>query len=329
MDYNIDIVVPWVDGSDPVWFSEKKKYSPNEGDDDNINRYRDWGLLRYWFRSIEKYAPWVNKIHFITYGHLPSWLNTENPKLNIVKHTDYIPQEYLPVFSSHPIELHMHKIEGLADRFIYFYDDFYLADYVTPDDFFIDGKPVDTVTEVPLRFKEGGIDHIIGNNMMVINKHFNKRETIKKNKKVWFSLKAPKASLKNLYMLPVNGFSAFDNPHIPQPFLKSTLEEVWEQEEELLSKTSSHRFRSSEDVSQWLFRYWQFAKGYIVQSGKTRGKFFSIGKDDKEISEAILTHKYKSICLSDDEVDIDFEKEQKFMVDLFDKILPEKSSFEI
>lgn len=328
MNHDIDIVVPWVDGSDPIWLAEKKKYSPNGGDDDNINRYRDWGLLRFWFRSVEKYASWVNKIHFVTFGHLPVWLNTDNPKLNIVKHEDYIPREYLPVFSSHPIELNMHRISGLADRFIYLNDDLLFSNYTVPEDFFIDGKPVDTVTETPLRFNEGGIDHIIGNDMIVINKHFDKKATVKKNMRLWFSPNALKASLKNIYMLPVNGFSAFVNPHIAQPFLKSTLKEVWKEEQELLSRTSTHKFRSNEDVNQWLFRYWQFAKGNFVQSGKVRGKFFSIGKDDKEISEAILCHKYKTICLSDDKINIDFESEQKFLTELFQTILPDKSSYE-
>lgn len=328
MSLTVDIVMPWVDGADPVWLEEKRKYSPNEGEDANINRYRDWGLLKFWFRSVEKYAPWVNKIHFITCGHLPNWLNTENPKLHIVRHEDYIPREFLPVFSSHPIELNMHRIEGLSDSFIYFNDDFFFSDYVSIDDFFIDGKPVDLAAEAPFCFFEGGIDHIVGNDIAVLNKHFNKREVIKKNRKLWFSLSAPRTALKNLYMLPIKAFSAFANPHIPQPFLKSTLEDVWENEKELLVKTSSHKFRNNDDVSQWLFRYWQFAKGDFKQSGNVRGKFFSIGKDDKEISEAILDHKYKTVCLSDDKVDVDFEKEQEFLIGLFQKILPDKCSFE-
>ncbi len=328
MNQKIDIVMPWVDGSDPVWFKEKQKYNPNISDDDNINRYRDWDILKYWFRAIEKYAPWVNKIHFITYGHLPSWLNTENEKLHIVKHSDYIPNEYLPVFSSHPIELNMHRIEGLSEQFIYFNDDFFLTADTTPEDFFIGSKPVDTVTEIPFRFRYGQIEHIIGNNMLVINKHFNKRQVIKANKKLWFSLKAPKAAFKNLYMLAVNDFSTFWDAHTAQPFLKSTIEEVWKAEGDLLKETSSHKFRSNADVSQWLFRYWQFCTGNFIQSGKVRGKFLSIGKDDNEIKNAILNKTYKNICLSDDVVDIDFEKEKSFLKEIFETALPEKSSFE-
>lgn len=35
-------------------------------------RYRDWDNLQYWFRGVEKFAPWVRKIHFVTWGHLRS-----------------------------------------------------------------------------------------------------------------------------------------------------------------------------------------------------------------------------------------------------------------
>ena len=86
MNEKIDFVIMWVDGSDPKWLEEKNKYLDKKIDTSNaINRYRDMGVLKYWFRGVEKFAPWVNKIHFITCGHLPIWLNADNLKLNIVK----------------------------------------------------------------------------------------------------------------------------------------------------------------------------------------------------------------------------------------------------
>ena len=91
----IDFVILWVDGSDPKWIKDKEKYvekSVNGSESDN--RFRDWDNLKYWFRGVEKYAPWVNKIHFITYGHLPEWLNLNNEKLDIVRHEDIIDKEY-------------------------------------------------------------------------------------------------------------------------------------------------------------------------------------------------------------------------------------------
>ena len=100
----IDFIVTWVDGNDPDWLKQKHEYlgaayNAREVDVRDV-RYRPWDTLKYLFRGIDTYAPWVRRIHFVTWGHLPSWLNTSNPRLNVVKHSDYIPEKYLPTFSS-------------------------------------------------------------------------------------------------------------------------------------------------------------------------------------------------------------------------------------
>ena len=92
-EYPIDIVVPWLDDSDPAWIKQKSEYTSSKYEDSNTNRFRDWGFLPYWFRGVEKYMPWVRTIHFITWGHLPKWLNTGHEKLHIVNHKDYIPEK--------------------------------------------------------------------------------------------------------------------------------------------------------------------------------------------------------------------------------------------
>ena len=90
MNNKIDFVVTWVDGADPKWLKEKSEYEKLEGNKESktfqnwLNsdcRYRDWDTMKYWFRAIEKYAPWVNNIYFITWGHIPEWLDLSNPKL--------------------------------------------------------------------------------------------------------------------------------------------------------------------------------------------------------------------------------------------------------
>ena len=129
---------------------EKYKYMGIDEPDAGAERYRDMGILKYWFRAVESYAPWVNQIHFITWGHLPDWLNTQCPKLHIVNHKDYIPEDCLPVFSSHPIELNLHRIPDLAEHFIYFNDDVYLNNPTTPKTFFVRGLPRDTAVLGPV-----------------------------------------------------------------------------------------------------------------------------------------------------------------------------------
>lgn len=72
---DIDFVVTWVDDSDQEWIAQKNKYNPVRASTNTEIRYRDYGTFKYFFRSIEKYAPWVHKIYVVTYGHYPDWLN--------------------------------------------------------------------------------------------------------------------------------------------------------------------------------------------------------------------------------------------------------------
>ena len=104
----IDFVLTWVDGSDPEWIRSRNSYC-QKGKEINEAHYRDWDILKYWFRAVEKYAPWVNRIHFVTCGQIPEWMNTEHPKLNLVHHRSFIPEAYLPTFNSRTIELNFHR----------------------------------------------------------------------------------------------------------------------------------------------------------------------------------------------------------------------------
>ena len=149
-DQQIDFVLAWVDGSDPDWQRRKAQIVGDASADDGVFRYREWGLLPYWFRGVEKFAPWVRKIHFICDQEPPAWLNTDHPKLHIVRHEDYLPDAYRPAFSSHPIELNMHRIPGLSEQFVYFNDDMYLISARSPEDFFRHGLPVDNAVMNPV-----------------------------------------------------------------------------------------------------------------------------------------------------------------------------------
>ena len=56
-DQQIDFVLAWVDGSDPDWQRRKAQIVGGASADDGVFRYREWGLLPYWFRGVEKFAP--------------------------------------------------------------------------------------------------------------------------------------------------------------------------------------------------------------------------------------------------------------------------------
>jgi hypothetical protein len=325
----IDFVITWVDGNNPIWLKEFDKYSPNLGQVDvDKRRYRSWDNLQYWFRGVEKFAPWVNKIHFVTCGHIPEWLNTEHPKLNIVRHEDYIPKENLPVFNSHPIEINLHRIKGLAEKFVYFNDDFFITNNIKPSRFFKKNLPRDIAVSNVLDLS--GIEHILANNLSLINKHFSKHEILKTNFFKWFNLKYKRHNLKTIFLLPWKQVTGFFDPHQAQPFLKSTFNEVWNLEKDILNITSRSKFRSQFDVSQYLFRYWQLMSGKFEPVDISDSKLLVLHnlQDCAEFS-SILTQ-YNLIFLNDEiDDDNDFNKYKNIINQSFSKILPDKSSFEL
>ncbi|MCR5606428.1 MAG: Stealth CR1 domain-containing protein [Treponema sp.] len=329
--FDIDFVIPWVDGSDPNWIKLFNKYAPAEKQKDidfSKERYRDYGLLKYWFRAVEKFAPYVRKVHFITNGQVPDWLNLAAPKLNFVKHSDYIPEDCLPVFSSHPIEMYMHKIKGLSEHFVYFNDDFFLTAATTKDFFFQNGIPCDYAISNIQNPNRTVMRSIVMNDLTEINRNFIKKEYIKKDPFKYFNLKYSKMNIRTLVCLLWNETTGFQNYHLPQPYLKSTLEEVWENCSDVLNATIHSRFRNENDVNQWLFRYWQLCKGnfYPINPTKDR-KYFELNMNIEEICSAIRNKKYKEIVLNDSEC-VDFNERMHKIVESFDFILPEKSQFE-
>lgn len=329
----IDFVMPWVDGSDPAWRAEKNKYSSGDKEDAAEERFRDWDNLKYWFRGVEKYAPWVGRVHFITWGHLPGWLNTDHPKLHIVKHEDYIPAEYLPCFSSHPIELNLHRMEGLSEQFVYFNDDFFILNDIAATDFFEEGLPCDMLAFQPVVANPANpvMSHIYLNNSLTLCEHFNKRENVKKQPGNYFKIGYPPLYFfYNMLELVFPLYTGFYTVHGPSPFLKSSFFEVWDKEREVLEKTSSHKFRSEEDVSQYLIREWQKLSGNFKAKNITKSfRYFNVEGRNPKLVDTILKHKAKIICVNDANAPIDFEGAKTELNAALEQILPEKSAYEL
>lgn len=329
----MDFVLIWVDGGDEEWLKEKAKYSGTPVDN-AAARFRDWGLLKYWFRGVEQFAPWVDKIHFVTCGHTPAWLNLDHPKINFVRHSDYIPAKYLPTFNSHTIELNLHRIKDLSEEFVYFNDDMFLVAPAKPTDFFRNGLPCDEASMQFLLPKRYNISKSIdGHNMGVLNRNFSKKKSVRKHLFKFFN---PAYGLKNnlytLYTMASPVFPGFKRTHTAQSFLKSTFVDLWEKEPDVLDATSACRFRSFFNVNQYLFRYWQIAQGHFapVNMHSVRQRFDLDVDDAGDIAKAICEKKYKAICINEDEnenLDV-FENIQKKLVAAFEQILPQKSTFE-
>lgn len=329
MNQPIDFVVTWVDCADPCWQKTYRDFTGNETVSD-CNRYRDWDTLKYWFRAVEKYAPWVNSIFFITCGQKPSFMNVNHPKLKCINHTDYIDEKNLPTFNSNVIELNIHKIKDLSEQFVLFNDDIFLNAPVKAEDFFVNGLPCDNaVLDMVIPSGENDVFyHGILNNVDIINKYYRKKKVIGNNRAAWYNLKYREGLIRNLCLAPWKNFAGFKDYHVVNSFLKSSFEEMYRREPKAFERTFNNHFRCWDDITQYLIRYYQLCEGRF-HPYKKKGKFFEIGKQTDDIINAISEEKYKYICLNDDSEDIDFEANKTAIIQAFERKYPNKSSFEV
>lgn len=157
----IDAVFTWVDGEDPAFLESRRahadfvapeprrrwrdlsgytganeRWENPQPAEQAKSRFRNLEELRYAMRSIEEYAPWINRIFLVTNGQVPSWLDTSSAKVQVVDHKELFSDESaLPTFNSNAIELNLDRIEGLSEHFIYFNDDVFLGRPLLPSDF--------------------------------------------------------------------------------------------------------------------------------------------------------------------------------------------------
>ena len=323
----IDFVILWVDGNDEKWLEEKEKYSNVKGDSSK-NRFRDYGNLQYLFRGIEKFAPWVNKVYFITWGHLPKWLDVNNEKLVIVKHEEFIPAQYLPTFNSNVIEMNLHRIKNLSEKFVLFNDDLFILKKLKPTDFFENDLPKDMYIEYIKQNCSHRHEIMKKNYMSIIDKYFKKEEFIKEN---IFKVLNPIYGIQNLKTIlnfKNKNFCDFYSQHLTQPFLKEIFRTVWDKEYQKIDEACKNKFRADNDLGTTMCRYWQLLSGKF-QPSKAIGKYFEMSDDNTKIMRTIEERKYKIICINDAKISINFEKAKREINGAFEKILNKKSKFEI
>lgn len=136
----VDVVYTWVDDQFPGYREQLLQYASRKRDGDPSRTRDNLETLRFSLRSIERYAPWINRVYLLTCRpQVPPWLETAHPKLAVVHHDQVMPPEILPTFNSLAIISHLHRIPDLTRKFIYLEDDMlFLApvaygDFVAPD----------------------------------------------------------------------------------------------------------------------------------------------------------------------------------------------------
>ena len=338
----IDFVLPWVDGSDPSWQRKKAQYNPIKSSENNASRFRDMETLRYVLRSIEQHCPWYNKIYLITEGHYPPWLNIAHDKIVLVSHdTLYFDKRHLPVFSSSSIEMNLANLKGLSETFVYLNDDTIIMKKLKRERFFVAHKPVDFLSHGwiqrnKLFGKFRRMDawvYAINNNLALINKRFAPLHL--DTNSLYHATYTTKTKISNFMLHRLyKKFIWLEHWHHPMPYLKSTLIDVHQAFPQEMRHCSSNRFRKTNDLTQYIYRYWQLASGNFYPYNHKDGlikNIRSLAVLDKMLEEIKQNHTINFVCFNDD-LDLsesEFKKVKEKLTLFLEESFPNFASFEV
>ncbi|ANI98168.1 sugar phosphotransferase [Pediococcus pentosaceus] len=325
MKKKIDFVVSWVNSNDTSWQIRKNKQLELMGKDKLMideSRYHEFGFFKYWFRSVEKYAPWVNHVYLVTDQQTPDFLMPTS-KVSVVDHKEFIPDKYLPTFSSSVIELFLDQIPNLEEQFVYFNDDMFINAPVKPDDFFDkDGLPKDAAIPSVLQ-PVSEFDHLPFNNALVLNKSFKKRKIIRDNFSKFFSFKYGMDNvLKAILTVPFQNWSSFKIQHIPYSLRKEDYKLFRHYANNEIKRTGAMHFRSDNDINIWLLQEIRFACGMFSVRNVRDGALYNFDNSE-ELINCLRQEKVKLVCINDDSKYKSIE-EKDVIANKIKKILEEK-----
>ena len=242
--------------------------------------------------------PWINQVFLILSDHkgqIPQWLYTENPRLNIVRHSEFIPQEVLPTFNSNVIDLFIPRISQLSNRFIYGCDDYVTVRDVNERDFFTDKG-------INVKLEMRHFPHCLYTSSIL-----NSNELIDK----WLVYRG-----EDGYIMPYCD-------HAMVPHLKSHDLELLDEHALDLSRFCS-RFRSENDVTWQIFLLHLYKRGLLTPKG-IETKYCGLYK---ACDIASLSFRDCDVVVLNDEYRDPFREGKRLLAQRLEEILPEKCEFE-
>lgn len=339
----IDFVLPWVDCNDSDWQKEKAKYDPKEGANPNMDmRFRDLETLKYVLRSIDKYAPWYNKIHIITTGHYPDWLNINHEKINLITHEElYYKTSHLPTFNSSSIEMNLANLNCTTDKIVYLNDDTLLFNQLETDRFFQGDIAVDFLSHgwLPRNNLYGLIRgrnewvHSLNNNLKLVNKTFSPMKF--ERDMLYHSSYSLKEKISNFMMhVLYKKFIWIEHWHHPHSYNMKTLRECFEKYEKEMMVSSQNRFRANNDLTQYLYRYWRLASQDFIPFKYNDGyvsRITSLNSLKSSIKYLSDNKQYNFVCFNDNMTTVsneEFDKTKSLVSNYLDDKFSEKAVFE-
>ena len=304
--FDIDLVYLWVDGNDPAWRAKRNALTGTP--EDCKGRYADNDELKYSLRAAEMYAPWIRRIFIVTDNQVPGWLDTSNPRIRIVDHTEILPPECLPTFNSTVIEHFLFRIPGLAEHFLYANDDVFFNRPVAPSDFFTpDGLPIVRFNRRPLRkltlwIREKWLKKPISNYNLTIR---TSARLVEKKYGVYFGCKTH---------------------HNIAAYSKSTYAHIFDVFKDDIKSVLENHIRSDNDIQRNLYSYAAVAEKKAKPVYVTQRTSFRFHIDNPKHYAKMEKYKPMLFCMNDSQyaTDADRSRVREYLLMRF----PRKSDFE-
>ncbi|WP_159501956.1 stealth conserved region 3 domain-containing protein [Microbacterium sp. 18062] len=309
---DVDIVFSWVDGSSTEFQRQRAAqmagYVVGEGDE-GAARYRHVDELRYALRSVYMYAPWVRRIFIATDSPRPAWLS-DHPRVTIVRSEEFFADtSTLPVHNSHAVESQLHRIDGLAEHFLYSNDDMFFGRPIEPEMFFSPAG-ISQFVECDIRIGTGsraahrsGHDNALRVNRELLSARFGRTIT-------------------------------HDLEHCATPLRRSVMAELEKTFAEDFARTAASRFRSATDISvtNSLYHYYALFTGRAIATTAPRTRYFQTTMADSLRRMARLAERrdVDMFCLNDggSGVEVPEEVRVRVVTELLERVFPVRAPWE-
>lgn len=257
----IDAVFTWVNGNDEKHKDKLRKFVSKEvlNSKDLRTKLDQDNEIEFAVKSILKYAKFVRNIFIVTDNQTPDFLKDiekakkEYPTVFIVDHKTIFEgyHQYLPTFNCLPIESLLYKIPNLAEHFLYLNDDFFLLRETNVSDFFMNNKPV--IRGFWTNFYE---DIWYKKVQKIVYKFFDKE-----SKENIYGFKKGQQNIAKIL-----GFKKYVRlDHTIAPLRKSTYNNYYIKNPEILGLNIKHRFRHPEQyTNQALANHLEIKKDNFV-----------------------------------------------------------------
>lgn len=314
VDFPVDVVYTWVNGSDPAWIARKDAawtgVRPGDRHDfaANAGRFVSHDELRYSLRSLEMYADWVRNVYIVTDDQVPTWLNPGHPKVRVVSHRELFGQAgVLPSFNSHAIESRLHHLPGLAEHYLYLNDDVLFGRPVAPELFFHGNG----ITKFFLSTRVVDLDGPSTRDLPVVSAAKNSRTLIEQ---------AFEATITHRFQ------------HVAHPLRRSLMDELEERFPAEFARTAASQFRSPDDISvaAFLAHYYGFVRGQAVPDTlEYRYCDISVPKARITLQRLLRGRDADVFCINElDSSTVDARAQQRILDTFLDAYFPVPSQFE-